>query len=107
MRSRGNTHDFAPEGNRQDLGAVEPCCAIEHPVYHSQHPYKKSPHQLTVNQSKEIYSQDGETFTNLVVCVLEFALHHGGINFYKNNTGQTRENHLAATPLVGQISGSN
>lgn len=42
--------------------------------------------RLTICHDKQIDSQDGESLSDLVVCVLEFALHDGGVDFDDDDT---------------------
>jgi hypothetical protein len=47
----------------------------------------------TVTDDKKINAQNGKSFTNAVVRVLEFTLHDGGVDFNEDNSSKTSEDH--------------
>jgi hypothetical protein len=92
VRCCGETHDFAAERDGEDFGAVEPGCAVEHAVYgrfllalfllSSAGLSARAGvfGERTVDYNEQIDTKDSESFADAVICVLELALHDGGVD---------------------------
>jgi hypothetical protein len=53
--------------------------------------------KLTISHHEKINAQNGKSFSDLVVRVLEFALHDCCVYFYDDNTAQTSKYHSVIT----------
>ena len=97
MRSCSDAHDPAPQGHRQDFGAVYPSNRIDEGVYREQIRISRYGLalnvMLTVSHCEQVYSQNGEAFAYFVIRILERSLHHGAIDFDDDNPGEPREKH--------------
>lgn len=48
---------------------------------------------LTIANHKEVNSENRETLSDVVVCILELSLHHRGVDFDQDNTSQSGDQH--------------
>lgn len=87
MRRSCQTHDLTSQGDWQYLCPVQPGSGVEHTV---------------VCDDEQIDSENGETFADSVVGVLELLLHHSCVDLNEDDARKSGKNHLATTPLVGE-----
>ena len=57
------------------------------------HAKPKAVSGLTVANHKEVDSKNSESFSDVVICVLEFSLHHSSVDFYQDNARQSGDEH--------------
>lgn len=99
MRRRCQAHDFASQGDGEDFGAVEPGRAVEHAVYAvlsvggRRGVVEWRRRERTVRDDKEIDAEDGEAFSDAIVCVLEQTLHDRGVDFDDDDAAEASEHH--------------
>ena len=87
MRGGRQTHDLAPQRDRENLTSIEPSGTVQHAV---------------IRHHKQVDGQDREALSDAIVGVLEFALHHSSIDLDEHDATKAGKNHLATTPLIGQ-----